>query len=91
MRSNPQMEVAGSTAGQRQATQPRIAPCFYVDCTVCGRRLRVLVEHRGQRLACGHCGCRFDAVDPTSNVPAGPSMMERAAQLLLRCASRQST
>ncbi len=37
---------------------------FYQECAVCGRHLRIRVEHLGRELACSHCQGLFTARDP---------------------------
>lgn len=43
---------------------------FYQECPVCGRHLRVRVEHLGRELSCAHCHGNFTARDPA--IPAAP-------------------
>jgi len=60
---------------------------YYVqECPTCGRNLQVRVEYLGKRVACQHCGARFDACDPNSS-PRLPgesslSLLDRADELL---------
>ncbi len=77
-----QREDVGRTDRERETTQRKITTYFHVECSVCGRRLRVLIETLGQRIACPHCGRSFDAVDSSLTVGAAPSALERADQLL---------
>ncbi|WP_254509293.1 hypothetical protein [Anatilimnocola floriformis] len=44
---------------------------FYQECPVCGRHLRVRIEHLGRQLACTHCQGSFVARDP--EIPAAPA------------------
>lgn len=44
---------------------------FYQECPVCGRHLRIRVEHLGRELACTHCQGLFIARDP--ELPAAPA------------------
>ncbi|WP_425615249.1 hypothetical protein NA78x_005149 [Anatilimnocola sp. NA78] len=37
---------------------------FYQECPVCGRQLRIRIEHLGRELACSHCQGLFVARDP---------------------------
>jgi hypothetical protein len=37
---------------------------FYQECPVCGRHLRINVEHLGKQLTCSHCHGDFTARDP---------------------------
>jgi hypothetical protein len=37
---------------------------FYQECPVCGRHLRIRIEHLGKELACSHCQGAFIARDP---------------------------
>ncbi len=40
---------------------------YYIqECPTCGRNLQVRVEYLGKRVACQHCGARFEACDPSS-------------------------
>jgi hypothetical protein len=41
---------------------------FYQECPVCGRHLRIRLEHLGKELACSHCQGAFIAQDP--EIPA---------------------
>jgi hypothetical protein len=43
---------------------------FYQECPVCGRHLRIRIEHLGRDLACTHCQGSFVARDP--EIPASP-------------------
>ena len=45
---------------------------FYQECPVCGRHLRIRVEHLGRELACTHCQGLFVARDPAMP-PAPPA------------------
>ena len=38
-------------------------PYFQQECPICGRPLRVRVEHVGKRVSCGHCLGKFVAVN----------------------------
>jgi hypothetical protein len=48
---------------------------FYQECPVCGRHLRIRVEHLGRELACTHCQGNFIARDPEIP-PAPPAQVE---------------
>ena len=37
---------------------------FYESCPVCGRQLRIPVQHFGRLMECGHCGGEFVAGQP---------------------------
>jgi hypothetical protein len=43
---------------------------FYQECPVCGRHLRVRLEHLGRQLTCTHCQGSFTARDP--EMPPAP-------------------
>lgn len=68
-----------------------VATYFQQPCPTCGRRLLIRVEHLGQRLGCGHCGCSFVARDGCqcrrAEIEAGHAMLERANRLLARLES----
>ena len=89
-----QTSVAAPNAKSRRKPEPvcqrSIVTYFPTECSVCGRRLRVLVEHLGQVVACGHCGRSFVATDPASNSHAAQSTLEKANQLLVRCSTMRS-
>lgn len=60
---------------------------YYVqECPTCGRNLQVRVEYLGKRVACQHCGARFDACDPSSKVnlagESSLSLLARADELI---------
>ena len=60
---------------------------YYVqECPTCGRSLQVRVMYLGKRVACQHCGAKFEACDPSSeNYPpaeSGVSLLERADELI---------
>lgn len=60
---------------------------YYVqECPTCGRSLQVRVEYLGKRVACQHCGAKFQACDPSSGSgdlsDSGISVLERAQELL---------
>jgi hypothetical protein len=44
---------------------PLVATYFQQECPVCGRTLRIRVEHLGRGVVCRHCRCRFTALDET--------------------------
>jgi uncharacterized protein YbaR (Trm112 family) len=48
---------------------------FYQECPVCGRHLRIRIEHLGKELACSHCQGAFTARDPEM-----PEMVPEEAQ-----------
>lgn len=78
--------VGVRNAKPRQDSGPtregHVATHFNTECSVCGRRLLVPIDHLGRLLACGHCGCRFIAADPASHAELSPSLPERADQQL---------
>jgi len=39
---------------------------FYESCPVCGRHLRVPVQHYGRLMECSHCGGEFLAGQPAA-------------------------
>jgi hypothetical protein len=49
---------------------------FYQECPVCGRHLRIRVEHLGRELAWTHCQGLFIARDP--ELPPAPPAPELA-------------
>ncbi len=60
---------------------------YYVqECPTCGRNLQVRVEYLGKRVACQHCGARFNACDPSSDLnlagESGLSLLARAEELI---------
>lgn len=60
---------------------------YYVqECPTCGRSLQVRVEYLGKRVACQHCGAKFQACDPSASTDevsdSGISVLERAQELL---------
>ena len=60
---------------------------YYVqECPTCGRSLQVRVEYLGKRVACQHCGAKFEACDPSSNnyppMDSGISLLARAEELI---------
>ncbi len=59
---------------------------FQQECPVCGRPLRILVEHLGQKVNCSHCCCEFACRDPSQNRHDGGeahrSTLDRAERLL---------
>ena len=40
---------------------------FYESCPVCGRRLRIPVQHFGRLMECTHCGGEFLAGQPAED------------------------
>ena len=70
----------------RPSVEATVATCFHMECSACGRQLRVHVEHLGRPVACAHCGNRFVATEQTANGRAALSAMQRAEQLLARYA-----
>jgi hypothetical protein len=66
------------------------ATYFVQECPTCGRNLQVRVEYLGKRVACQHCGARFDASDgPSPASDSGLSLLARADELIE--AASQST
>jgi DNA-directed RNA polymerase subunit RPC12/RpoP len=55
---------------------------YYVqECPTCGRNLQVRIEYLGKRVACQHCGARFEACDPSSAAyPPTESSLSRLAR-----------
>jgi len=80
MAAVPALRVTGS-----------VATYFQQPCPTCGRRLLIRVEHLGQHLGCGHCGCSFVARDGCQCRDAERedvySALERANRLLARLES----
>ncbi|HMO84301.1 MAG TPA: response regulator [Lacipirellulaceae bacterium] len=66
---------------------------FVQECPTCGRNLQVRVEYMGKRVACQHCGARFQACDPKSQAyppdDSSLSLLHRADELIE--AASQST
>ena len=64
---------------------------FVQECPTCGRNLQVRVEYLGKRVACQHCGARFQASEPGSPPASdsGLSILARADELIE--AASQST
>ncbi|MEQ8788115.1 MAG: response regulator [Pirellulaceae bacterium] len=65
------------------------ATYFVQECPTCGRRLQVRVWYLGKKVVCQHCGGQLIAADPdgepvvaAETQPAGPSLLERADELL---------
>jgi rRNA maturation protein Nop10 len=46
---------------------------FYESCPVCGRHLRIPVQHYGRLMECTHCGGEFLAGQPVPEEPARPA------------------
>lgn len=42
---------------------------FYESCPVCGRHLRIPVQHYGRLMECSHCGGEFLAGQPVPEEP----------------------
>jgi hypothetical protein len=63
---------------------------YYQECPVCGRQLRIRVDHLGRELACSHCHGSFIARDPaiSKQVPA-PSGDEATDSLSFQVISLQ--
>ena len=59
---------------------------FDQECPTCGRCLQVRVAYLGRRVACQHCGGKFDACHPESSTCAAPEssseILRRAGELL---------
>ncbi len=64
------------------AKQQTFLTYFHTECSVCGRQLRILVEHLGQQVACGHCGSHCVAANPMSSALVDLSSRAKADQLL---------
>jgi len=94
---------AQPTTPERSSAAPRqarvaggaVATCFQQPCPACGRRLLIRVEHLGRRISCGHCRRRFVARDPSQDrsggAEVGPSMLQRAEELLALLESRSGS
>jgi len=83
--------VPSAAFGQdpRSAIQETFLTYFPTACSVCGRQLRILVEHLGQHSACGRCGGQSIAANPRSSALVDLSAQDKADQLLRhpwRCA-----
>lgn len=72
----------------RSGHDAEIATYFQMECSACGRPLRVLVRYLGHYVACSHCGCKFLATNCVSSECGSQSAMNRAEQLLA-CYSRE--
>lgn len=59
---------------------------FVQECPTCGRNLQVRVKYLGKRVACQHCGAKFEACDPASGtyppMESSLSLLVRAEELL---------
>ena len=59
---------------------------FVQECPTCGRNLQVRVKYLGKRVACQHCGAKFEACDPSSGayppMESSLSLLNRAEELL---------
>jgi len=66
----------------RRPSYDKIPTYFQLECSVCDRPLRILVQRLGQRITCGYCGCCFVAVDPTSSLSATSSACDSTKPLL---------
>jgi len=67
------------------------SPYFLQECPVCGRPVRVRVEHLGRCVSCEHCHGRFVAYDPVSQGGRGVDRAEsllRMADFLLQQSTR---
>ncbi len=66
---------------------------FVQECPTCGRNLQVRVEYLGKRVVCQHCSSRFEACEPSAQVPddsdcsSSASLMKRAEELLQTAAA----
>ncbi len=67
---------------------------FVQECPTCGRRLEVRVEYLGKKIACRHCGARFEAFDASSGecLPSNSSLalLARAKTLIDTAAGSKS-
>ena len=58
---------------------------FVQECSTCGRKLQVRIEYLGKRVACQHCGAKFEAVDHSNKKlqdDPNTAMLERADELI---------
>ena len=59
---------------------------FVQECPTCGRNLQVRVKYLGKKVACQHCGAKFEACDPSSGAyppsESSLSLLVRAEELL---------
>lgn len=64
---------------------------FVQECPTCGRHLQVRVEYLGKKVACRHCGGRFEAshVDDDDAALGESTLLKRADELIE--AATQST
>ena len=68
------------------------AAYFKQECPICGRVLKVRVTYLGKKVACQHCGGRFEACDPeTATSDSSQSSILARADELLETASRIHT
>jgi hypothetical protein len=51
---------------------------FYESCPVCGRHLRIPVQHYGRLMECSHCGGEFLAGQPAAAEPTAPNRVDAA-------------
>jgi hypothetical protein len=45
---------------------------FYQGCPVCGRSLRIPVQHFGRRMSCSHCQGQFQTGEPAASAAEAP-------------------
>lgn len=60
---------------------------YYQECPVCGRQLRIRVDHLGRELACSHCHGLFVARDPAIAQDPLPSPLEAPDSLSFQVVS----
>ena len=63
---------------------------FVQECPICGRGLRIRVQHLGKRVVCQHCRGQLVACDPASNRygPGDSAVIRKADELLKRAADK---
>jgi len=83
---NPQrLAAARASRDETLARADEKVPTYFrFGCSVCGRQLLIRVELLGKRVACGHCGRDFTAVDAACRAGVCPSdaLLARADGLL---------
>lgn len=84
----PSMEPKRSapTKPRQPMTADFVATCIVQPCPICGRRVRILVEHLGQHVSCRHCRGTFVARDGSegqaNTSDKSSAVLQRAEQLL---------
>jgi len=59
---------------------------YHQQCPVCGRQLEIGVKLLGHRVYCQHCGGGFIAHHEAAGEAGGPSVADKAAELIERAA-----